>query len=272
MDITDFDWNLLWKQKKNKKTWKSKKAADWDRKASSFAKRTSTSCYIPRFLDLLAPRSDWSVLDVGCGPGTLALPLAARVRRVSGLDFSKKMLEILRQKADEKGLKNITLYHGSWQDDWLALGIAPHDVAIASRSLAVTDLKAALVKLTSHARKKVVVTDRVGHGPFDPDAFTAIGRTLSTGPDFIYTFNLLHQMGYLPSVDYIELEKELCYPTAREALESYLWMFRDLDDREKKLLKNYVRSITTTNDDGSVTTHRRHPPVWAFISWIPSTR
>ena len=272
MDITDFDWNLLWKQKKNKKTWKSKKAADWDRKASSFAKRTSTSCYIPRFLDLLAPRSDWSILDIGCGPGTLALPLAARVRRVSGLDFSKKMLEILRQKADEKGLKNITLCHGSWQDDWQALGIAPHDVAIASRSLAVTDLKAALVKLTSHARKKVVVTDRVGHGPLDPDAFTAIGRTLSTGPDFIYTFNLLHQIGYLPSVDYIELEKELCYPTAREALESYLWMFRDLDDREKKLLKNYVRSITTTNDDGSVTTHRRHPPVWAFISWIPSTR
>jgi SAM-dependent methyltransferase len=269
VDIKNLDWNLLWQQAKRKKTWKSKNAADWDKKAVSFAKRTSTSIYIDRFLKLLKPRQEWSILDAGCGPGTLALPLASLVRRVTGLDFSKKMLAILKQKAAEKGLSNITICHGSWEDDWQALNIVPHDMAIASRSLAVTDLKAALVKLSAHAREKVVITDRVKHGPFDPDAFAAIGRPLATGPDYIYTLNLLYQMGYLPSVDYIELEKELHYPDAREAMESYLWMFRGLDDREKKLLKNYVQSVTTRNEDGSITLHRNQAPVWAFISWTP---
>ena len=272
MDITKIDWNLLWKQAKSKKTWKSKKAADWDKKALSFAKRTSTSCYTERFLDLLSPRSEWSVLDAGCGPGTLALPLADSVRRVTGLDFSEKMLEILASKADERGLTNISLQHCSWDDDWQAHGIRPHDIAIASRSLAVADLKSALIKLTAHARSLVAVTDRVGPGPFDPDAFAAIGRPLSTGPDYIYTINLLHQMGYLPKIDYIELEKEIDYRDEQEAMEGYLWMFRDLDSEERKQLKNYLRSITTLNDDGSVTIHRSRPPIWAFISWVPSNR
>ena len=269
MDITKIDWNLLWKQAKSKKTWKSKKATDWNKKALSFAKRTSSSCYIKRFLALLAPRPEWSVLDAGCGPGTLALPLAARIRKVSGLDFSEKMLEILACKADERGLTNITLHHCAWDDDWQAHSIRPHDVAIASRSLAVVDLKAALVKLTAHARSLVAVTDRVGPGPFDPDAFAAIGRPLSTGPDYIYTINLLHQMGYLPKIDYIELEKEVDYCDEQEAMEGYLWMFRDLDTEERKQLKKYLRSITTLNDDGSVTIHRSRPPIWAFISWTP---
>jgi len=269
VDIENLDWNLLWQQAKSKKTWKSKNAADWDKKAVSFAKRTSTSIYIDRFLNLFKPRQEWSILDAGCGPGTLALPLASLVRRVTGLDFSKTMLAILEQKAADRGLNNITTCHGSWEDNWQALHIGLHDVAIASRSLAVTDLKAALTKLSAHAKKQVVITDRVGYGPFDPDAFTAIGRPLATGPDYIYTLNLLHQMGYLPRVDYIELEKELPFPSAHEALESYLWMFRDLDSREKKLLKNYVQSITTINEEGNITLHRNRAPIWAFISWTP---
>ena len=269
LDITGLDWNLLWKQAKSKKTWKSKKAADWDKKALSFAKRTATSIYIDRFIELLNPQPEWSLLDAGCGPGTLALPLASQVRKVSGIDFSKKMLEILAQKAAEQGLDNIRLHHCSWEDNWQHHGIAPHDVAIASRSLAVVDLKAALVKLTAHARMKVVITDRVGHGPFDPDAFAAINRPLSTGPDYIYTINLLYQMGYLPKIDYIELEKEVPYADEEEALQGYLWMFRDLEAGEKKLLKNYLHSITTFNRDGSVTVKRSSPPIWAFISWTP---
>ncbi len=271
MDITTIDWNLLWKQAKRKKTWKSKKAEDWNKKALSFAKRTSTSQYTKHFLNLLSPLPEWSVLDVGCGPGTLALPLATRIRKVTALDFSQKMLAILNPKAIEKKLNNITLHQCAWNDDWHEHGIRPHDVAIASRSLAVADLKAALVKLTAYARSLVAVTDRVGPGPFDPDAFAAIGRPLSTGPDYIYTVNLLYQMGYLPKIDYIELEKEVPYRDEQEALEGYLWMFRDLDAKERKLLKKYLRSITTINADGSVIIHRSRPPIWAFISWIPST-
>jgi len=269
VNVDDLDWNLLWQQEKSKKTWQEKKACDWDKKAASFAKRTSSSIYVDKFLDLLHPRPQWSILDAGCGPGTLTLPLSPTVRRVTGLDFSGNMLNILRQKATEKKLKNITTCHGSWEDDWQKLQIPRHDVAIASRSLAVHDLQAALTKLSAHAREKVVITDRVKHGPFDPDAFAAIGRPLHTGPDYIYTINLLYRMGYLPTVEYIVLEETLTYSSFTEALSGYSWMFRDLTDDETKQLKEYVASITTTEGDGSVSVHRRLVPIWAYISWTP---
>ncbi len=261
------DWNKLWKQAQAEKSRRSKNAVDWDRKAPSFARRNSSSLYIDKFIELLRPRSSWSVLDMGCGPGTLAIPLSRHVSHVSALDFSPVMLDILAERAREEGIDNISRHLVSWTDDWERHGIEPHDVTIASRSLSVEDLRPALEKLTRFARGHVVITDRVGHGPFDPDAFSAVGREIKTGPDYIYTVNLLYQMGIHASVDFILLEDTLPCATMEEALEFYLWMFHDLTDVEKKRLKKYVRSITTTAGDGGFVVHRKHTPKWAFIRW-----
>ncbi|MBW1751017.1 MAG: class I SAM-dependent methyltransferase, partial [Deltaproteobacteria bacterium] len=166
-------------------------------------------------------------------------------------------------------INNISTCRLSWQDDWQGHGIMPHDLAIASRSLAVPELKESLTLLTDYAIKRVCITDRVKHGPMDPDAFAAIGRPLNTGPDYIYTLNLLYQMGYLPTVDYIRLEEELEYASFAEAFSGYSWMFRDLNEEEEKRLKKYVRSIATIAADGRVSVHRQHVPTWAFITWRP---
>ncbi len=269
IQFQDLDWSLLWQQAKIKKKRKSNGAADWDKKAASFARRTARSIYIEKFIELLAPEPDWSVLDIGCGPGTLALPTASRARQVTALDFSGKMLEILDNKADEQGLNNIATHKLSWEDDWLQHGIKPHDVAIASRSLAVDDLKKAITRLNHFATKKICITDRVKHGPMDPVAFAAVGRPLNSGPDYIYTLNLLYQMGYQASVSFIRLEESLGYPSFAEAFSSYMWMFQNLDSDEKKRLKKYVQSITTISDNGRATVHRDNVPTWAYISWQP---
>jgi len=268
----DLDWAELWQEAKKKKNWRRKGPADWDRKAASFARRTARSMYTEEFLRLMAPQPGWSVLDVGCGPGTLALPIAERTQRVTALDFSGAMLDILRQRVAERGLGNITTHKLAWQDNWQEHDIKPHDVAIASRSLAVPDLKAALERLCRFATCRICITDRVGHGPMDPDAFAALGRDLNSGPDFIYTVNLLYQMGFLPEVAYIRLEEYLSYPDFSGAMDSYTWMFRDLSKEEQAKLVSYVRSISTTADDGTVQVRRPHVPTWAFISWDPSQR
>jgi len=263
------DWNELWKQARSDRSYQVKDAKDWDRKAPAFARRNTVSRYIDTFIELLGPRSSWSVLDIGCGPGTLAIPLAKRVKRISALDFSPKMLDILTERAGEEGIANISPHTLSWTDDWEKNGIRPHDVTIASRSLAVDDLRAALEKLTVFARKKVVITDKVGSGPFDPEAFSAVGRELRTGPDYIYTINLLYQMGIQASVDFIRHEETLPCSSQEECLEYYTWMFHDLSAGEKKRLKKYVRSITSSSEDGTFVVRRKHVPAWAFIHWKP---
>ncbi len=39
----DIDWQLLWQQSRSAKSWKSKDAGDWDKKAATFAGRTMES-------------------------------------------------------------------------------------------------------------------------------------------------------------------------------------------------------------------------------------
>ena len=268
----DIDWSELWQQAIKKTRRRRKKPADWDQKAESFASRTVHSVYTEKFIRLLSPQPDWSILDIGSGPGTLALPLAHQVKTVTALDFSAKMLEILKKQAKKENLHNIHCHQLSWEDDWAARDIKPHDVAIASRSMAVTDLKGALLRLNNFATKLVCLTDRVKQGPKDPDAFTAIGREKNSTPDYIYTVNILYQMGILPKVDYIGLEDKLHYSSFSEALASYTWMFNDLTHSEQQKLNNYVRSISLVNEDNSITLKRRHVPTWAFISWEPVAR
>ena len=269
--LDEIDWNELWKKSKSEKSFKSKKKEDWDKKAPSFARRNSVSRYIEKFIELLEPQLTWSILDIGCGPGTLAIPLAKKVGTVTALDFSPAMLQILKQRVQEEGLTNRTTHKLAWTDDWEKQGIDVHDVAIASRALAVDDLRSALEKLDTFASKQVVITDRVGHGPFDPEVFAAVGRELKTGPDYIYTVNLLYQMGIHARVDFIELEKSLPCTSLEDAMEFYTWMFHDLTEEEKKRLKKYVQSITTSTGDGTYSVVRKNVPTWAFIRWDPLT-
>ncbi|PCC70722.1 Ubiquinone/menaquinone biosynthesis C-methylase UbiE [Nannocystis exedens] len=53
---------------------------------------------------LAAPAADARVLDVACGPGTLALLVAPAVAQVAALDFAAAMIDRLRERAERAGL------------------------------------------------------------------------------------------------------------------------------------------------------------------------
>src|SRR5580704_995881 len=58
----------------------------------------------------IAAKPGERVLDVGCGPGATALPLAASVApggSVVGIDISEPMLGLLRQRVAERGIGNL---------------------------------------------------------------------------------------------------------------------------------------------------------------------
>lgn len=265
--LADLDWNLLWRNAVKQKSWSSKGAADWDRKADSFASRNAGSPYTSLFLRHLPLAPDRTVLDMGSGPGTLAIPLAGQVRSVTAVDYSPGMLEVLTRQAKEKGIQNIRTIQGSWEDDWRQLGIGSHDIAIASRSLAVDNLSLALQKLNDHAREYVFIGDRIAPTPFDPVAFSAIGREFQSGPDYIYTVNILYTMGIHPCINILKLDRDTVYGDMDEALHAYGWMFKDLNAREKEALRRYLNARMISSEGDQITIRREHPPQWALIWW-----
>ncbi|MGI9536692.1 MAG: class I SAM-dependent methyltransferase [Desulfocapsaceae bacterium] len=263
----NIDWQLLWQQSRSAKSWKSKNAKDWDKKAEAFAGRTRDSAYVGLFLSHLDLGKDVSVLDVGCGPGTLALPIAEQVRQVTALDYSQGMLELLNERAEQKGIDNIRTVHCGWEDDWSEFDIGPHSLVIASRSMNIPDLAGALQKLGRYATSTIHVAERIAPSPFDPDAFAALGREFDSGPDYIYTVNMLYHLGIHPRIERIELARELRFEDLDRAVQAYAWMFKDLLPEEDLLLEKFVRNRIIKQEDDHIIVKRDHPQRWALLSW-----
>lgn len=72
------------------------------------------------------------ILDIGCGPGRVALPLAQKVAEkngwVTGLDIQHKMIEKTQNKAHLLGLTNIDFIHGAL--DTINLNRNTYDVVL----------------------------------------------------------------------------------------------------------------------------------------------
>ena len=261
------DWKQLWQNARRQKGWSSKGATEWNKKAPSFAARNRTSPFIDLLLTHLPVTSELTVLDVGCGPGNLAIPLAGRSRSVTALDFSEKMLEILVAETQAKNITNVTAKRCAWEDDWHALGVLPHDIAIASRSLAVDDLTAAIAKLDAFARRYVFIADRITPTPFAPEAFAAVGRPFHSGPDYIYTLNILYTMGIHPNVTILQPESDFSFQDLDQAFLTYSWMIKDLNSKEEQQLKQFLLKQASPNPDGTISIRRQNPLRWALIWW-----
>jgi SAM-dependent methyltransferase len=67
----------------------------------------------------LAGAASASILDVGCGSGRYAVPLAALGHRVTGVDISAPMLAIARHEAERRNLK-LALIDADFRDFLLA--------------------------------------------------------------------------------------------------------------------------------------------------------
>lgn len=263
----DIDWASLRANAFADKGWKSKSANDWDKKARSFAGRNKTNSYIDHFISHLPLQPEMTVLDIGCGPGTLAIPIAQKVSSVTALDFSSGMLTTLQKLADEANLTNISTVQAAWEDNWHDLKVSSHDIAIASRSMAVKDLEMAINKINSFATKYVFISDRIGPTPFEVGAFEALGREFSPGPDYIYTLNSLYSMGIYPNVSVITLEQDTTFSTFAEAVASFKWMFNDLNQEEEFSLNKFVKRRIIDKTEDTIVIRRQTPPKWAIIWW-----
>ena len=268
--FTDLDWDQLWQNARSRKSWGSSGPKDWDRKASSFSSRNQSSPFVALVLDLLPLSPGSTVLDIGCGPGTLALPVAGRVQSVTAVDYSAGMLATLTDLAEKAGIDNIRTVQASWEDDWEALGIGRHDITLASRSLAVADLRSALQRLNRFASSTVFIVDRISPSPFDPEAFAAAGRRFECGPDYIYVLNTLYSMGIHANVRIISLERETRFADLDDAMNSYRWMIRDMSAGEEEALRKHLETRSRPAGDGGLIIERGHAPQWACIWWSRS--
>lgn len=267
VDISDIDWIGLIKRIRDRRPKKNEPGQYyWDKRAASFVDHAGKTAYPEAFLRIMEPQSDWTVLDMGCGGGTLSLPLADRVKQVTAVDYSDRMLEMLGDEIQRRGIKNINTLKASWDDDWAKINIDLHDVAIASRSLSVDDLYGAIEKLNNAAKKRVYISTIVGDGPYDRRIYNATGRELIPSVDYIYIYNLLYQMGIQASISFIPEESARTFDDLNDARNYFKWMLNEMTDREAHALDKYIKDNTVMKDGKRVFEYKKAFK-WAVIWW-----
>lgn len=269
MDVGSIDWNAAWREVQGRRSFRTSDSKGWDRRAHSFARHASKSDYIGQFMRIMQPKPHWSVLDVGSAAGTLAVPLAGCVARITALEPSPVMRSLLEERCRREGITNIRIVNGRWEDDWEQLGIDVHDVAIASRSLFVEDPRGAIDKLCQYARQRVYISTIVGDGPFDRRLVEATGRSFHPGADYIYLVNLLYQMGILAHVAFTVHEEDRDYENIEEALEAMRWMVDPLTLGEEEMLRDFLfRTLAAREGRWKLPYPRKVR--WAVLWWEKS--
>jgi SAM-dependent methyltransferase len=265
--ILDIDFNALYREQCRRSSFGPRTRADWDRRAGPRSRREQGSDYARGFLARLDLAGVRTVLDIGCGSGNLALPLARRVRRVHALDFSAEMLRLLRAGARAAGVRNIITHHRAWADDWARVPRA--DLVLCSRAMDTDDLRAALAKMNDQARLRCYLTLHAGTTFLSEDVYRVLRRPVVPRPGYIYAVNILYQMGIRARVDFLRTTGGLAYDSPEPFIEGIRWRLGTLTPTEEKRLRAYFQSLPR-GADGK--TRYRHDFTWALLAWEKNGR
>lgn len=260
------DWNDLWNHSLKNLPKKNKKES-WDNIAPKFNKWMEKDDYPKKILSRIEAEPSDSVLDIGCGNGVITIPLAEKANKVTAMDISGKMLEILAKKAEESNIKNINTINQRLED-LNASEIGKHDVVVASRSLnGVSNIQMELEKINEIAQKYVYITLwGVDNRNFEREIANILGKESHQHPDYIYVYNMLHQMGIYANVEMLECNTRNYYSNIEEAMERLRWRIGDLNKDDESILRDYLEKKMIKTRDGSIS-FTKGKADWVMIWW-----
>lgn len=251
-------WQESWKKALEDSLWKKRKKDKdniWNEVARTYEqdKKTIGKSRLDAVIEFLEAKGvldkNFIVLDIGCGPGVYALPMALKVKEVVALDSAEKMCAVLAEKAKEAGLSNIATLVLPWEELNLdRLGWRGYfDLVFASITPAIRDPETFL-KMISASRKYCCLIE-FAWGYYSP-AFVELWPLIfkedypGSGFEIIYPLNLLLASGYLPELYFIEdfWEEEKPVEEAVSRLcRSFKW-YTEITPEVEQIITGYVQS------------------------------
>lgn len=262
-ELMEVDFAGMFRRQVAASSFQPRSAEEWNRRAVARSRREKGSDYAREFLRRVDFDGVRTALDMGCGSGNLAIPLAKRLEKVWACDFASEMLRLLKAAAVEEGVRGkIVARKLAWADDWSRVPRA--DLVICSRAMDAMDMQGALAKMCAKAKVRCCLTIHAGGFFLDGELREVLGRRTVPRPGYLYAVNMLAQMGYFVKVDFLETQGGLEYAGVEEFVESVRWRAGELTRAEEGRVRRYAEGLP--RGEGGRIRHR-HEFRWAFLSW-----
>ena len=252
IDPKDIDWNLVWKSQveENRASSPGRDCARiWESRESAL--RFWNMCRKERSrIDQTVWETDMSpssrVLDIGAGPGTLAIPFAQKAAHVTAIEPAEGMCSVMKEKMAEFAVSNIDIVQKRWEDVDIASDLSgPYDVVIASFSLGMGDIQSAVEKMVWASSRYVYLYHFAGPSSWDiqwqilwPRLH---GRPYRPGPKSDVLYNVLYQMGIYPNIRSFRLEHNQPYGSLDDAMAALAPQAQAESEEQKAILREYLR-------------------------------
>ena len=148
--------------------------------------------FLSQVLERLEPTS--TVIDVGAGTGAWTIPLAEHAARVTAVEPSAYMMEILQERAKRAGLDNVAFIAARWED----IDVEPHSVVICSHGMyASPEIVPFFKKMHCAATRSCHLVMRVTsrNGAYQDLWRQLKGIAKPEEPHLIVAYNILHTLG-----------------------------------------------------------------------------
>jgi len=255
MGSNEPDWNEVWEERQARHE-ASKHFDDpshnWDNKENAerydASARSGYDARVKTTIENLHLTPESRVLDIGAGPGTLAIPLAPLAREVTAIEPGAGMLEILRDHIRKDDITNITCIQKRWEDIDPDRDLSgTYDVVIASLSLTMHDIRAALLKMNAVSSGYVYLFWFV-NSPFWEKMYEDLWQPLHgvpyfPGPKADCLWNVLFQMGIYANVRMLPLAKDYRFSTREEMMAFFKRRFNVTTVDQKQVLGRYITPL-----------------------------
>lgn len=245
-------WKSITSLKKNSGT---QSASFWNNRAEGYSRKgNNRDKKISEVIDMVRSVNidinGAEILDIGAGPGTLAIPLARMGAKVTAIDISEQMLKRLEKKAYEEDLPVKTIL-SSWSD--IDLDVSEFrgrfDIVIASMTPAISSPET--FNKMMEASQNICFYSNFVNRKWDV-AYDELYRMLfcenfkELWLGFHIPFMLLYTIGYRPiiKIDKDKWERDETIDDMVESVSGFFSNSRDIDDGMKSRMRKYFEERT----------------------------
>ncbi|HJJ48529.1 MAG TPA: class I SAM-dependent methyltransferase [Methanocorpusculum sp.] len=194
-----------------------------------------------------------SVLDIGAGPGTLAIPLALAGCRVTALEPSEAMREAMQVYRQVTGAPEISSVASRWED---AGDVGKFDYVISSYAFMFGNIRDVISRMNNAARREVHIfwffkSPSASRGNVDlwPRLY---GEEYCHDPTADVLWNVLCQLGIYANIVVEQRKKNQAFAEMEDLYADFEKRMVVKDECQRKIVREYVDEKVVSTKDGFV--------------------